>query len=79
MKSSYQIMLNSILRRSAALAWGRRWWGMLSVAVQDAVAATLVEGRDALMASPLGHCTPPLADVLEGAPAVAPSLLPLRG
>ena len=30
------------LRASAAEAWARRWWGLLSVAGQDAVAASLL-------------------------------------
>ena len=31
------------LRRSTARAWETRWWSMLSVAVQDSLAATLVD------------------------------------
>ena len=31
-----------LLRRSAQLAWADRWWAILSVAVQDSVAASLL-------------------------------------
>ena len=34
--------------------FGRRWWAMLSVAAQDALCATLVEGGSAEWASPAG-------------------------
>ena len=68
-----------LLRNSAAQGWRNRWWGLLSVAVQDALAATLcLEGHMALG----GHAADPdvpLEDVLLGAaPAVSPSRLPLR-
>ena len=33
------------LQAAAARAWEARWWGMLSVAVQNALAATLVDDR----------------------------------
>ena len=32
------------LRAAAFAAWARRWWGMLSVAVQQAVASTALGG-----------------------------------
>ena len=32
------------LQASARLAWESRWWSMLSVCLQDALAATMVEG-----------------------------------
>ena len=69
-----------LLRASARQAWSTRWWGLLSVAVQDTLAATLcLEGHLAL-----GGCGAdvdvPLADVLvEATPAASPSRLPLRG
>ena len=69
-----------LLRASAAQAWSTRWWGLLSMVVQDTLAATLsLEGHLAL-----GGCAAdidvPLADVLaEAAPAVSPSRLPFRG
>ena len=31
-----------VLRRSAQLAWANRWWTMLSVATQDALAASVL-------------------------------------
>ena len=69
----------ALLRRSAELAWDRRWWGLLSIAAQDALAATLVEGCPAFTTPP-GFDTPHLADVLDVAvPPASPSLLPLRG
>ena len=68
-----------VLRASTALAWDRRWWALLSVAAQDAVAATLVEGATAPWPSPAGFDEPHLADVLGWQPPpVGASLLPLR-
>ena len=69
-----------LLRTSAAQAWSNRWWGILSVAVQDALAATLsLEGQCAL-----GGCAAdldvPLGDVLLDADiGPSPSRLPMRG
>ena len=69
-----------LLRTSASQAWSNRWWGILSVAVQDALAATLsLEGQCAL-----GGCTAdinvPLGDVLlEADIGPPPSRLPMRG
>ena len=56
-----------LLRASAAQAWSRRWWSLLSVACQDVVSASLVEGRHAPSTSPAGFNEPPLADVLTDA------------
>ena len=65
------------LRASAAQGWARRWWSVLSVALQRAVASSalgvwtmppLLGALDAL----------PLGDVLDLAIASAPSRLPLR-
>ena len=68
----------ALLRRSAELAWDRRWWGLLSIAAQDALTATLVEGCPAFTTPP-GFDTPYLADVLGMAvPPTSPSFLPLR-
>ena len=54
-----------LLRASARLAWDRRWWALLSIAVQDAVAASLVEGPASNWCiSPSGFDSPFLADVL---------------
>ena len=65
------------LRATAAQGWARRWWGLLSVAVQRAVASTAlgVWTMPALPSSPDGV---PLADVLELADFAGPSRLPLR-
>ena len=69
-----------LLRASAAQAWSNRWWGFLSIAVQDALAATLsLEGQCAL-----GGCSAdpdvPLGDVLLDADTLTlPSRLPMRG
>ena len=64
------------LRRSTARAWEARWWGMLSVAVQNALASTLVDDAPHLLHGCEGD-GPPLGILLHGeAPAV--SRLPLR-
>ena len=68
-----------LLRASAAQAWDRRWWSLLSVASQDALAASLVEGVGAVHAAPPGFGTPALADVLGWQPPPPDvSRLPLR-
>ena len=68
------------LRKAAGHAWTRRWWALLSVAVQDAVAATLVEGAAGPQGGALGYEEPFLAEVLGDAPGgPATSRLPLRG
>ena len=64
------------LRKSTQLAWENRWWGMLAVAAQDSLAATLVDDTPHLLqgwerlASSLGE--------LLHAEAPTPSRLPLR-
>ena len=64
------------LQRSTARAWEDRWSGMLAVAAQDALAATLVD-----VAPQLLHARdvsgPPLGMLLHGE-APAQSRLPLR-
>ena len=68
-----------LLRQSVAAAYSRRWWCLLGVAVQDALASTAL----GLPSGPLAGCAdtggPYDADVvaLHGAPS-APSRLPLR-
>ena len=68
------------LRAATQAAFARRWWALLSVAAQDALAATLL----GLPVGPLDGVAnasgPWAADVLTtfGAPA-GPSRLPLRG
>ena len=53
----------ALLRASARMAWASRWWALLSVAQQIALAATLSEdalgGLDGFSGEP-----PPLAKVL---------------
>ena len=69
-----------LLRRSAELAWTSRWWGLLSVAVQDSLAATLTAEGHLALGGAAGVDDPDLAEVLlgdNGAPA--DSRLPLRG
>ena len=69
-----------LLRRSACLAWHRRWLSLLSVAAQKAIAETLLrpgcphlEERDALEPA-LGELLP--SERLAESPEV--SRLPLR-
>ena len=69
-----------LLRAAARAAYSRRWWGLLSVAVQDAVAATLLGAP----LGPYGGCaagvSPALPDVLTlCSGGSAHSRLPLRG
>ena len=64
------------LRRSTARAWEARWWGMLAVAVQNALAATLVDDAPHLLHGWEGE-GPPLGELLHG-DAPAASRLPLR-
>ena len=54
------------LRRAAALAYHRRWWGMLSVALQHTVTTCLLDDPG-LAATPGAGPEPPLADVLHDA------------
>jgi len=64
------------LRRSTAAAWEGRWWSMLSVAAQDALAATLVDDAPHLLHGWRGE-EPPLGLLLHGE-APSQSRLPLR-
>ena len=64
------------LRRSTARAWEARWWAMLSVAVQNALAATLVDDAPHLLHGWAGD-GPPLGELLRDEPP-ALSRLPLR-
>ena len=66
------------LRASAAQGWARRWWSVLSVALQRAVASS---GLGVWTMPPLPG-TPdalPLGDVLDLAIASAPNRLPRLG
>ena len=64
------------LKASATRAWEARWWGMLSVAVQNALAATLVDDAPHLLHGWEGE-GPPLGELLH-AEAPTQSRLPLR-
>ena len=69
-----------LLRKAAAAAWQRRWWALLSVAVQNALAQTLATDTPQAMCGGAGFDEPFLADVLDDAPiGPEPSRLPLRG
>ena len=56
--------LHPLLRRSAALAYARRCWGILAMGAQSA-AIDCILGRDPQVWVP--HGEPPLATVLAGA------------
>ena len=64
------------LRKSMERGWKNQWWGMLAVAAQDSLAATLVEDAPHLLHGWAGP-NPPLADLLYGE-APNPTRLPLR-
>ena len=64
------------LQRSSARAWEDRWWGILAVAAQDALAANLVD-NDPHMFYAWDGSGPPLGMLLHGE-APAQSRLPLR-
>ena len=67
--------LHAAVRPAAASACRRRWWGLLSVGQQRALACALLGGE---WASPpqLGENLPSLASLLADGEASAPSLLP---
>ena len=67
------------VRRAAEAGWRRRWWALLSAALQRALASTLLGGRWLSPARPAAQGEPDLADVLALAGPSGPSLLPLRG
>ena len=66
------------LRAAAASGWTRRWWGMLSVAVQQAVASTALGQPWPQPPHATSLEGPPLDRVLDLAEAEGPSRLPLR-
>ena len=66
------------LRPAARAGWTRRWWGMLSVAVQQAVATTVLGRAWPAPLHPHQRDAPPLERVLELAAPAGPSRLPLR-
>ena len=59
--------VSPLLRRSVQLAWQDRWWAMLSVAVQDALAASLLatSGRR-LVLDQSAAPEPPVDVLLDG-------------
>jgi hypothetical protein len=68
-----------LLRRSAELAWSNRWWGLLSVASQDTLAATLSRDGFLALGGPARVDDPDLGEVLVfDTTAPAPSRLPAR-
>ena len=56
------------LRAAAVVGYRRRWWSLLSVAVQDALASTLVDDAVVLLDGRDG-VAPELCDVLSDAVA----------
>ena len=57
------------LRKSAELAWARRWTRMLANACASAFAASLLEPRRELASfAPAGGAAPSLAELLDGEP-----------
>ena len=70
----------ALLRASARTAWHARWWGLLSVATQSALAATLGGASALALGGPAGAEEVPLGSVLEEGWSGPPdSRLPLRG
>ena len=67
------------VRTAAAAGWSRRWWGMLAVAVQQAVASTAPGCAWPAPPHPNRLAEPPLESVLDLAPPAGPARLPLRG
>ena len=68
-----------LLRQAAALAYHRRWWSLLSVALQHTVATCLLD-NPGMGCVPGAGPAPPLAEVLhEAQELVGYSRLPLRG
>ena len=66
----------ALMRSSAGAAWRSRWWGLLSIAAQDALAASLLREGHRALGGAAGHDEPCLADVLGGVRAIS---LGLRG
>ena len=54
-----------LLRASAQAAWGARWWGLLSVAVQDSLAACIARDGHLALGGFEADVDVPLADVLQ--------------
>ena len=64
-------------RGPARAAWARRWWSVLSAAVQQAIGHTAL-GRARAVPGPAASRVPALNEVLALAPADSVSRLPLR-
>ena len=60
-----------LVRRSAGLAWHRRWLAMLSVAAQTALVETLIRPGNPYLTEHAGD-VPPLGDVLTLQPELDP-------
>ena len=55
------------LRRSVQLAWQDRWWAMLDVAVQNAIAASLLAAQGHKLILDMGaDGSPPVDLLLDG-------------
>ena len=65
-----------VIGHTTQLAWETRWWGMLAVAAQDSLAATLVDDAPHLLHG-WERLAPSLGELLH-AEAPTPSRLPLR-
>ena len=66
------------LRRSAEHAWQARWWAILSVATQDALASTLVDDAPRYLHGRPPH-VPTLGDLLlDAEPVLSLSRWPTR-
>jgi len=67
------------LQHATAMALQIRWWGLVAVAAQDALAATLLGDAPHLLTGQPPELPLPLGDLLlDGAEAPAQSRLPLR-
>ena len=76
---SYVAIFMPLLRRAAALAYNRRWWSLLSVALQHTVTLSLLD-KPGMGGAPGAGPAPFLGDVLHEAQEFpAFSRLPLRG
>ncbi len=70
--------ITPLLRQAAALAYHRRWWGILSTALQRTVATSLLD-HPGMGSMPGPGPEPPLGDLLQIAMEIAEiSHLPLR-
>ena len=76
----YGLMQSTVPAQGAVAAsgWTRRWWGMLSVAVQQAVASTALGQPWPQPPHATSVEGPPLDRVLDLAEAEGPSRLPPR-